>query len=118
VENEPLKIFMALSDVERNRDKPLDAATVDRLAREYHTYGSQYPLFTESRALSEKSINLYLDTAAAITRMKEPLFHSDVAGTRGRWWGCGKSWCGSRAFRKAEVTPSSPAWSPVRHGPQ
>lgn len=81
VENEPLKIFMALSDVERNREKPLDAATVDRLAREYHTYGSQYPLFSESRSLSEKSINLYLDTAIAITRTKEPLFHSDVAGT-------------------------------------
>src|SRR5450432_721679 len=81
VENEPLKIFMALSDVERNRAKPLDAATVDRLAREYHTYGSQYPLFSESRSLSEKSINLYLDTAIAITRTKEPLFHSDVAGT-------------------------------------
>ncbi len=81
VENEPLKIFMALSDVERNRDKPLDAVTVDRLARDYHTYGSQYPLFSESRTLSEKSINLYLDTAVAVTRMKEPLFHSDVAGT-------------------------------------
>ena len=80
VENEPLKIFMALSDVERNRDKPLDAATVDRLAREYHTYGSQYPLFSESRSISEKSIGLYLDTASAITKIKDPLFHSDVAG--------------------------------------
>jgi len=80
VENEPLKIFMALSDVDRNRDNPLAAATVDRLAREYHTYGSQYPLFSESRALSEKSINLYLDTAAAISKAKEPLFHSDLAG--------------------------------------
>src|SRR5207248_7762427 len=80
VENEPLKIFMALSDVERNREKPLDPATVDRLARDYHTYGSQYPLLSESRSLSEKSINLFLDTAVAISRIKEPLFHSDAAG--------------------------------------
>ena len=80
VENEPLKIFMALSDVERNREKPLDAATVDRLAREYHTYGSQYPLFSESRTISEKSIGLFLDTAGAVSKIKDPLFHSDVAG--------------------------------------
>ena len=38
MENEPLKIFMALSDVERNRAKPLEAETVDRLAREYRSY--------------------------------------------------------------------------------
>jgi hypothetical protein len=80
VENEPLKIFMALSDVDRNRAAPLEAATVDRLAREYHTYGSLYPLFSESRNLSEKSINQFLDMAAVITRAKEPAFHSDMAG--------------------------------------
>ena len=78
VENEPLKIFMAISDIDRNRSTPLDAATVDRLAREYHTYGSQYPLFSESRALSEKSIAQYLDTVAAISKVKEPSLHSDL----------------------------------------
>ena len=51
VENEPLKIFMAISDIDRNRPTPLSAATVDRLAREYHTYGSQYALFSESRSI-------------------------------------------------------------------
>src|SRR5580658_7429724 len=34
VENEPLKIFMALSDAERNRAKALEPGTIDRLARE------------------------------------------------------------------------------------
>ena len=81
VENEPLKIFMAISDVDRNRTTPLSAATVDRLAREYHTYGAQYPLFSESRALGEKSILQYLDTAIAIGKQKEPAFHMDLAGT-------------------------------------
>src|SRR6266436_4717054 len=61
VENEPLKIFMAVNDIDRNRTSPLDSATVDRLAREYHNYGSQFPLFSESRSLSEKSITQYLD---------------------------------------------------------
>ena len=81
VENEPLKIFMAVSDIDRNRATPLDAATVDRLAREYHTYGNQYPLFSESRALSEKSIVQFLDVAAAVSKVKEPALHSDLAGT-------------------------------------
>src|SRR5215831_7107734 len=81
VENEPLKIFMAISDIDRNRATPLDAATVDRLAREYHTYGHQYPLFSECRSLSEKSITQFLDTAAAIGKVKDPPLHSDLAGT-------------------------------------
>src|SRR5256885_10920595 len=81
VENEPLKIFMAVSDIDRNRTSPLDAATVDRLAREYHNYGSQYPLFSESRLISEKSITQYLDTANSITKVKDPALHSDLAGT-------------------------------------
>jgi hypothetical protein len=81
VENEPLKIFMAVSDIDRNRSKPLDAATVDRLAREYHTYGNQYPLFSESRSLSEKSIVQFLDVAGAISKVKDPPLRSDLAGT-------------------------------------
>ncbi len=81
VENEPLKIFMAVGDIDRNRPTPLSAATVDRLARDYHTYGSQYPLFCESRSISEQSIVLFLDQIAAIGKLKDPLLHSDTAGT-------------------------------------
>jgi hypothetical protein len=81
VENEPLKIFMAISDIDRNRATPLSAATVDRLAREYHAYGSQYPLFSESRSISEPSIILFLDQMAAIAKSKDPALHSDLAGT-------------------------------------
>ena len=102
VENEPLKIFMAIGDIDRNRATPLSAATVDRLAREYHTYGSQYPLFSESRSISEKSIVLFLGQDCG-----------RIAGLEGvrcctptwpapsrRWWVSGKSSAGSSmAFR-------------------
>jgi hypothetical protein len=81
VENEPLKIFMAISDIDRNRATPLDAPTVDRLAREYHVFGAQYSLFSESRMLSEKSIVQFLDTANAINKQKDPAFHMDLVGT-------------------------------------
>ena len=81
VENEPLKIFMAISDLDRNRVAPLEAATVDRLARDYRNYGSQYSVFSESRSLSDKSINQFLDTAESMNKIGNPLFRSDVAGS-------------------------------------
>jgi len=81
VDNEPLKIFMALTDVDRNRPTPLAPATIDRLARAYRHYGTQYAIFAESRVLSDKSIVQFMDTAEAITRLREPLFRADVAGT-------------------------------------
>ena len=81
VENEPLKIFMALTDLDRNRAKPLEAATVDRLARSFRLYGSQYPIFSESRDLSDNSINQFLDTAEAISKIREQDLRADAAGT-------------------------------------
>ena len=81
VENEPLKIFMAVSDIDRNRAAPLDAATVDRLAREYHNYGSQYPLFSDSRTLGGKEMTQFLDVAVSIGKVKDPALHTDMAGT-------------------------------------
>ncbi len=80
VENEPLKIFMALSDMNRRRTRPLEAATVDRLAREYRTYGSQYSIFTENPGLSDKTILLFLDDAARVTAVRDPQLRADEAG--------------------------------------
>jgi hypothetical protein len=81
VENQPLKIFMALSDVNRNRTAPLSAETVARLAHDYGMFGSQYSIFSESRSLSDKSIVQFLDTAAAINRIHDPLLRADAAGS-------------------------------------
>lgn len=81
VENEPLRIFMALSDIDRSRPKPLDAATIDRLARDYHTLGSQYPIFSEVPTISDKTISDYLDTAHAINQVRDQLLRADTAGT-------------------------------------
>ncbi len=81
VENEPLKIFMALSDVERNRTTPLDVNTIDRLAREYHTLAAQYPLFAEAPAVSDKTIIAYLDAVHAINKIGDQALRADAAGT-------------------------------------
>jgi len=54
---------------------------VERLARSWHTYGSQFAVFSEAPQLSDKSINQFLDTAEALTRLHEPALRADAGGT-------------------------------------
>ena len=81
VDNEPLKIFMALTDIDRGRSTPLAAPTVERLARAWRVYGSQYPVFSETPQLSDKSIGQFLDAAESLTRVREPGLRADAGGT-------------------------------------
>lgn len=81
VENEPLKIFMAVSDLDRFRAKPLEPATVERLARDYHVYGPQYAVFNDAPSVSDKTILQFLDTAEGISHMKDQGLRADSAGT-------------------------------------
>jgi hypothetical protein len=81
VENEPLKIFMALSDLDRYRSKPLAPDTVDLLARNYRVYGSQYAIFNEAATVSDKSIAQFVDTADDVARIKDPMLRTDTLGT-------------------------------------
>lgn len=81
VENEPLKIYMALSDINRNRTTPLQPATVDRLARDYRSYGAQYPLFAESPTLTDATILAYIDTAKSVAQISDMSLRADTAGT-------------------------------------
>jgi len=81
VENEPLKIFMAISDVERNRATPLEPNTVDRLAREFHGFNAQYPLFSEAPAVTDKTILAYIDAMHGINKIGDQAVRADAAGT-------------------------------------
>ncbi len=81
VENEPLKIFLALTDLERRRKTPLDAATVDNLARSYRAMGSQYSIFSEAPELSAKTIGEYLDVADSTDQIRDSLVRADAGGT-------------------------------------
>ncbi len=80
-ENEPLKIFMALSDMDRHRQTPLDSKTADRLARNYRSFGAQYPIFAEVSDVSNGTINQFLDTAESVNQIHDLGLRSDVAGT-------------------------------------
>ncbi len=81
VENEPLKIFLALTDLERGRANHLDVKTIDNLARRYHDLGAQYPILSEAPGLSEATINSFIDTADAIEGIRDPALRSDAGGT-------------------------------------
>src|SRR5260370_40405518 len=109
VENEPLKIFMAISDLDRQRAAPLAAATVDRLAREYRTFGSRYALFNNAPSVSDKTVIQFLDTAAAINKIKDPLLRSDTSGTMQALVGLWQIFCrqGSLPADKADGTLSA-----------
>jgi hypothetical protein len=80
-ENEPLKIFMALSDIDRGRAQPLEAATADRLAKEYRDMSAQYSLFAEAPGLSDKTILAFMDSAHAIVQIRDVGLRADAAGT-------------------------------------
>lgn len=80
VENEPLRIFLAVSDVERRRAKPLEPATVQALAFRWKAYGAQYPLFSETGALSDATILQFLETADKISRTGGNELKADSAG--------------------------------------
>ena len=80
VENEPLKIFMTISDLDRGRSEPLKPATVDRLARSFREYGAQYTAFSDSAAISDRTILQFLDTAESIEHMRDTLLRQNAAG--------------------------------------
>jgi hypothetical protein len=81
VENEPLKMFLALNDVDRARTKPMSPQLASRLVALYRAYGSQYDLLADSPGLSESSINHYLDLFVSTSSIRDTLLRADTVGT-------------------------------------
>ena len=69
IENEPLRIFLAISDVERNRAEPFSPAMVDRLIRAYPRFGEQFALYNDSPSLSEETIGAHLDAMRDLSKI-------------------------------------------------
>lgn len=81
VENEPLKIFLALNDVDRGRAKPMSPQLASRLVTSYRGYGAQYALFADAPGLSENSIGQYLDLCKVTKDTRDALLRADTIGT-------------------------------------
>jgi len=80
-ENEPLKMFMAVTDIDRNREQPLQTSTVDRLLRDYHALNAQYPLFSEVPTLSDKTILEFLELSHSMSSIRDQGLRADAVGT-------------------------------------
>jgi hypothetical protein len=80
VENEPLKIFLALNDIDKDRAKPMSPELAARLVADYRAYGAQYSLFADSPMLSEASITRYLEWCASSMKIHDTLLRSDALG--------------------------------------
>ena len=81
VDNEPLRIFMALSDLERNRPAPLDAATAETLVRDWPQFGAQYPILAEVDEVGAPTMLSFLETAESTNSIKDGVLRADAAGT-------------------------------------
>ncbi len=81
VENQPLKIYMALSSVDRGRSQPLDPATVNLMARAWPEFGAQYQLFAETPLVSAGTIQSYLTVAKQIDDTGNRMLRADRAGS-------------------------------------
>jgi len=79
-DNEPLRFFLAASDLDRGRANPLRPATIARLARDYHDFEAQFTLLNETPLLRDETIVAYLDAAGAINGMGNALERADAAG--------------------------------------
>ena len=105
-DNEPLMMFMALSDLDRNRAQPLKPETVQRMIGGWHVYGAQYMIFNDAPSLSDTTIVAWLDAAAAVDKNRDPLFRQDVVATMQGLTGLWQIFCrqGSIAPAQADET--------------
>ena len=80
VENEPLKIFLALNDIDRRRARAISPELSAKLISNYRLYGAQYILFTDAPGLTESTIGRYLDTCADIAATRDGMLRGNSAG--------------------------------------
>ncbi len=81
VDNEPLKIFMALTDIDRGRAEPLDAARrCTRLVKAWNIYGAQYTIFSDAPSLTDKTIVAWLDAAESVDKIRDSQLRQDTIG--------------------------------------
>lgn len=81
IENEPLKIFLAVSNIDRRRAAPLSPADVERLILSFPVHGEQFALYNDSPNLSGASITAHLETMRRLDKINSPTRRADATGT-------------------------------------
>ena len=82
VENEPLAIFLAITNLERARSQPLANATVERMILDYPKFGAQFSYLSESSALSDETVIAFLDSMAEIDKINNYGRRADIVGSQ------------------------------------
>ena len=89
MDNEPLRIFMALSDFNRGREHPLQPATAERMVRDFTRMSAQYAVLSEAPGVGDATILRFLDYAAQAERIRDQVLRSNSVGmfqaTVGLW---------------------------------
>ncbi|MBV9083650.1 MAG: hypothetical protein JOZ62_13300, partial [Acidobacteriaceae bacterium] len=80
-DNEPLKIFLTLNDIDRGRNTRMSADLAAQLINDYRNFGAQYRFFAEAPLLSEPAMNRFLEVCSDISGIRDPLAKADAAGT-------------------------------------
>lgn len=81
IENEPLRMFLAISDLDRKRRTPLTSSTVERLIRAFPDHGEQFAIYGDSPDIAEETITAHLDTMARLDRIGNDLRRANAVGT-------------------------------------
>ena len=80
VNNDPLKMFMAITNVDRKRKQKLRPATVQRLTEAYTEHGTQFPIFADGTMLSDETIIAYLDLIPKLSKGRNQDRRADTIG--------------------------------------
>ncbi len=80
-ENGPLNVFLAVNEMDRLRQKPLEANTILLLTTQYPRFSQHYPLFAEWPQITSASIEQFLDVLESLTRVREPMARADGLGS-------------------------------------
>jgi tetratricopeptide (TPR) repeat protein len=82
VENEPLEIFLAITNLERARSQPFAPATVERLILDYPKFGRQFSFLSEVPELSDQTVIAFLDSLAELDKNDNYGRRSDIVGSQ------------------------------------
>lgn len=80
VENEPLRMFLDVSNLDSGRSRPLARETVERLILDYPVFHDQLPILNETE-LADEAIVYFLDVAGNVHKIKRESRRADTAGS-------------------------------------
>ena len=80
VGNDPLRMFMSITNIDRHRKTPLRPATVERLTEEFGDHGQIYSIFADAPMLRDETIIAYLDLLPGLLKIRRVTRRADAIG--------------------------------------